>query len=190
MAVHPQPPPWTVEAYLEMERNSPIKHDYIDGHVYAMAGGSRRHSRISVNVTTLLDGLLSDGPCQVFNSDMKVHVDAKNYVYPDASVSCDQRDTTTDDADYISHPTLIVEVLSDDSTAGYDRGDKFNLLYKRIESLREYVLVDTQKIAVDVYRHNGDEPWSLQSYVAGDDVVLESLSKMAPIAAFYARVSL
>jgi Uma2 family endonuclease len=74
MAAHPQPPRWSVDAYLEMERGSPIKHDYLDGHVYAMAGGSRRHSRIGVNVTTVLGLLVRGGPYQVFNSDMKVRV--------------------------------------------------------------------------------------------------------------------
>ena len=190
MVARPQPPRWSVEAYLAMERGSPIKHDYIDGHVYAMAGGSRRHSRISVNVTTLLNVLLrgANSPCQVFNSDMKVHVDAKNYVYPDASVSCDARDVTDGEADYISHPIMVVEVLSDDSTAGYDRGDKFDLLYKQIEALQEYVLVDTQKMAIDVYRRAGAS-WSLQSFGPDDTVVLESISVSSPIAAFYERIT-
>lgn len=175
-----------------MERGSPIKHDYIDGHVYAMAGGSRRHSRIGANVTTLLNVLLrrANSPCQVFNSDMKVHVDARNYVYPDAAVSCDARDVADGDAvdtDYISHPILVVEVLSDDSTAGYDRGDKFDLLYKRIEALQEYVLVDTQKVAVDVYRR-ASESWSLQSFGPNETVMLQSIGVTSPIAAFYERV--
>lgn len=82
-----------------------------------------------------------------------------------------------------------MEVLPDDSTAGYDRGDKFNLLYKRLESLWEYVLVDTSKAAVDVYRRSGDS-WSLQSYGPFDDVVLESVASTIPIAAFYARIAL
>lgn len=82
-----------------------------------------------------------------------------------------------------------MEVLSDDSTAGYDRGDKFNLLYKRLELLREYVLVDTRRVAVDVYRRSGDV-WSLQSYGPGDDVVLESMASTIPIASFYERIAL
>jgi len=192
MVAHPQPPPWTVAAYLEMERGSPIKHEYIAGHVYAMAGGTRRHSRISVNVTTLFDLLLRDsgGPCQVFNSDMKVRVDARNYTYPDASVSCDPRDTADDEPSFISYPSLIVEVLSDDSTTGYDRGDKFNLLYQRIDALREYVLVETRKVAVEVYRRGAGETWVRQSYGPGDEVAFESIAGTIPIAAFYERVTL
>ncbi len=185
MVARPEPPRWSVEAYLEMERGSAVRHDYLDGHVYAMAGGSRRHSRIGVNVTTALNILLRGGPCQVFNSDMMVRIDAKNYVYPDASVSCDPSDTADDEAASISRPSLIVEILSDDSTAGYDRGDTFNLLYKRIETLREYVLVDTQRIAVDVHRRGTDEDWNVRSYVAGDEVSSESLDATIPIVAFY-----
>jgi len=192
MAAYPQPPLWAVDAYLEMERGSPIKHEYLDGHVYAMAGGTRRHSRIGVNVTTLLDLLLRDspGPCQAFNSDMMARVDARNYTYPDASVTCDPRDTADDEPSFISHPTLIVDVLSDDSTAGYDRGDKFTLLYQRIDALREYVLVETRTVAVDVYRGGAGQPWVRQTYGPGDDVVLESVAGTIPIAAFYERVVL
>ncbi len=105
-------------------------------------------------------------------------------------MSCDPRDTTDDEPASISHPALIVEVLSDDSTAGYDRGDKFNLLYKQIDTLREYVLVDTRRVAVDVYRRRGDGNWPLQSYGPGDIVVLESIAGTLPVAAFYERVAL
>jgi len=188
MAAHPQPPRWSVEAYLEMERGSTVRHEYIDGHVYATAGGSLRHSRVSVNVLAVLQSLLRGGPCQVFNSDMKVRVDENNFVYPDASVTCDARDTGDDGLTFISHPTLIVEVLSDDSTARYDRGDKFELLYKRIEELREYVLFDTRTMAVDLYRRSGDT-WSLQSYSAGYEIHLESIGATIPIAECYEGVS-
>ena len=189
MVAQPQPPRWTVEAYLEMERGSTIKHEYLDGHVYAMAGGSRRHSRISVNVTTQLDLILREGACQVYNSDMKVRIDARYYVYPDAAVSCDVRDTADGEPDSIRYPTVIVEVLSDDSTASYDRGDKFNLLYKRMETLQEYVLVDSQQIAVEVYRRTGED-WILHSYGNGDEMLLESIAAIIPVNALYQRAAL
>lgn len=190
MVAQPHPPRWTVEAYLEMERGSPIRHEYLDGHVYAMAGGTRNHSRIGVNVTALLNALVGDGPCQVFNSDMKVRVDARNYVYPDAAVSCDPRDTSDGEAAFISFPALIVEVLSDESTADYDRSDKFDLLYKRIETLREYVLVSARQVAVEVRRRGDDGCWEQRSYGPGESVPLESLAAAPSIAAFYARVAL
>lgn len=190
MVAHPQPPRWSVEAYLEMERGSSIKHDYLDGYVYAMAGGTRRHSRISVNVTTLLGLHLRGVRCQVFNSDMMVRVDARNYVYPDAAVSCDPRDTADDELSYISHPSVVVEVLSDDSTANYDRGDKFTLLYQRVEALREYVLVDTHNVAVELYRRQDDGSWPVQRYGPGDAVALESVAATIPIEAFYEGIAL
>jgi len=189
MVTQPQPPRWTVEEYLEMERGSPIKHEYLGGYVYAMAGGTRRHSRISVNVTGALNTLLRDNPCQVFNSDMMVRIDAANYVYPDASVSCDQRDLADGGLASISYPILIVEVLSEHSTAEYDRGDKFNLLYKRIETLQEYILVDPQRIAVEIYRRQADGSWPMQAYGAGEEMVLQSMRCALPIAAFYERLS-
>jgi Uma2 family endonuclease len=190
MVAHPQPPRWTVEAYLEMERGSPIRHEYLDGYVYAMAGGTRNHSRISVNVTSVLNSLVGDGPCQVFNSDMKVRVDARNYVYPDASVSCDPRDTVDGEADSISFPMLVVEVLSDESTAAYDRGDKFNVLYKRLAPLCEYVLVDAGAIAVEVRLRGADGGWESRSYGPGDTIPLRSLGAAPPVATFYARIML
>lgn len=190
MVARPQPPRWSVAAYLEMERGSPIKHDYLDGYVYARAGGTRRHSRISVNVTTLLGLHLRGGPCQVFNSDMMVRIDTRNYVYPDAAVSCDPRDTADGELAFISSPSLIVEVLSDDSTTNYDRGDKFTLLYQRVEALREYVLVDTRTVAVEVYRRHDDGSWPVQRYGPDDDVALESVAATMPIATFYEGVAL
>jgi Uma2 family endonuclease len=81
-------PHWTVEQYLEMERASPVRHEYIDGEVYALAGGTRAHSRLAANLITLLSVALGDGPCQTYSSDMRVQVTPERYVYPDLSVSC------------------------------------------------------------------------------------------------------
>jgi Uma2 family endonuclease len=185
MVAEPHPPRWRVEDYLEMERCSTVKHEYLDGYVYAMAGGTSRHSRISVNVTSLLNSHLRSGPCRVFNSDMRVRIDARNYVYPDAAVSCDPRDLEHDDAVFLSHPRLIVEVLSDDSTADYDRGDKFNLLYARLPDLQEYVLVETGSIGVEVRRHAGDGTWPSRRFGPDDTVILESIEGRFPIGEFY-----
>jgi Uma2 family endonuclease len=86
MIAQRQPPRWSADAYLEMERTSSIKHEFLDGHVYAMAGGTRRHSRISVNLTSLFNAQLRGTSGRTFNSDMKVRIDARLFVYPDASV--------------------------------------------------------------------------------------------------------
>ena len=137
----------SVEEYLESERHSAIKHEYVDGHVYAMAGGTRAHGVIAVNVTIALGNHLRGGPCRVYNSDVKVQLTETRYVYPDASVGCDERDRLDDDEDVVRYPPVVVEVLSS-STEAYDRGAKF-ALYRSSETLREYVLVST-----DVW------PWS------------------------------
>lgn len=185
MVAQPRPPRWRVEDYLEMERCSTVKHEFLDGYVYAMSGGTQRHSRIAVNVTTLLNVFLRGGPCRVFNSDMRVRIDQNNYVYPDAAVTCDPRDLADAGAVFLSHPRLVVEVLSEDSTAGYDRGDKFNLLYARLEELREYVLVETASIGVEVRRRTAEGTWPARRFGPGETVILESIEGRFPIDEFY-----
>ena len=89
---------WTVDEYLRLELESPVKHEYVDGHVYAMAGGTQAHSELGVVAVALLRTLVRGGPCRAFNSDLKVHVSPRIYFYPDASVSCDPRDRHTGEA--------------------------------------------------------------------------------------------
>jgi Uma2 family endonuclease len=120
-------PLWTVEQYLEMERWSPIRHEFIDGYVYAMAGGTQRHDRIARTITRLLEDHLEGGPCQVFSLNMRVRLaNEGDHVYADAAVTCDPRDVADDLSDYIRYPRLVVEVLSD-STEKHDRGATFDL---------------------------------------------------------------
>ena len=173
MAVNLETPLMSVEEYLESERHSAIKRGYVDGHVYAMAGGTRAHGVIAVNVTSLLRSALRGGPCRVYNSDVKVQLTETRYVYPDASVGCDERDRTSDDEDVVRYPTVVVEVLSP-STEAYDRGAKF-ALYRSSETLREYVLVSTDRQAVECYRRGANDLWTLYPFGAGDEVVLESI---------------
>src|SRR5579862_7605932 len=181
----PRPPRWRVEEYLEMERCSTVRHEFLDGYVYAMAGGTRRHSRLSVAATTLLHMRLRGQPCRVFNSHMRVRIDANNYVYPDVAVSCDARDLEDEEPVFIAHPRLIVEVLSEDSTAGYDQGDKFDLLYARLEDLREYVLVESVGAGVEVRRRTAQGAWANWRFGPGETVVLESIEGRFPIDEFY-----
>jgi Uma2 family endonuclease len=115
---------WTVDEYLRLELESPVKQECVDGHVYAMASGTQAHSELGVVAVALLRTLVRGGPCRAFNSDLKVHVSPRIYFYPDASVSCDPRDRHPD-AREIQYPTLVLEVTSP-STADYDRGAKFD----------------------------------------------------------------
>lgn len=174
---------WTVEQYLEMERGSPIRHELIDGRVYAMSGGDQRHSRVGLNLGAALADRLDGRPCQVFNTDMKVRLaNERDHLYPDASVTCDPRDLADDRADFIRHPCLVVEVLSD-STERYDRGAKFDL-YRGRGTPQEYVLVETQRRSVEV-RTRDDDTWTTVVYGPEGDVTLRSLDLAIPIEAFY-----
>jgi Uma2 family endonuclease len=177
----------SVEDYLTLERTSvEARYEFIDGYVYMLAGGTADHSTISINVTSLLNNLLRSSPCRVYNSDLKVRLSQRRYVYPDASVSCDQCDRGS--IDIVQFPRLIVEVLSS-STEAYDRGRKF-AFYRACPTVQEYVLVDTQRQAVEVYQRKADTLWMLHPFEPGDQVELASLSLSFPIAALYEYVTL
>src|SRR5579871_6604206 len=182
-------PQWTVEQYLAMERESSVKHELIDGYVYAMAGGTRRHDRLARNITRLLDELLEDGPCQVYTLNMKVRLaNERDHVYPDASVTCDARDLVDDEADYISYPRLIVEVLSP-STEMHDRGAKFDL-YRGRETFQEYVLIETEQRMCEVRTRDSAGSWTTVIYGPEDDLVLSSLHLSVSMATLYRGINL
>ena len=172
-------PKLTPEDYFAWEERQELKHEYLDGEVYAMSGGTLNHSEIAVNFVSMLRAHLRDSGCRVLNSDARVNIQAStNYVYPDASVTCDERDRTN--TQFIANPCLIVEVLSD-STEAYDRGDKF-AMYRRSTSLKEYVLVSSNKIAIELFRKDESFAalpsrgrWDIINYTAGDTVELESV---------------
>jgi Uma2 family endonuclease len=166
-------PKLTPVEYLDWEEQQELRYEYLNGEVYAMTGGTMNHSQIAGTFITLLNIHLRNSGCRVLNSDAKVQIAVSNdYIYPDVSVTCDERDKTA--TKFICHPCLIVEVLSP-STAAYDRRDKFNL-YRRSDSLQDYVLVDTQKIEIDIYSKNDRGRWEIMSYAAGDSIELTSIN--------------
>lgn len=183
MVAHPTPPPMSVEEYLELEENSTVKHEYIDGHVYAIAGGTVDHGAIAVNAVAFLRPLLRGGPCRVYNSDVKVRLGPRRFVYPDVSVSCDERDRANGRATFINHPRLVVEVLSP-TTSGYDRGDKF-AMYRAVASFDEYVLINAEQPAVEVRTRRADSAWQQTPIGPEEDVFLSSIGAHVPIAVFY-----
>lgn len=179
-------PRFTPEEYFGWEEQQEVKHEYFDGEVYAMSGGSPNHSEIAVNLTTLLRNHLDDSDCRVLNSDARIKIQAsEKYVYPDASVTCDERDR--DKPQFISHPCLILEVLSP-STEAYDRGNKFEL-YRRSDSLREYVLVSADKIAIDLHRRDDNGEWKSIYYRSNDTVELGSIGLTFPVEKVYRGIS-
>jgi Uma2 family endonuclease len=175
-------PRFTPEEYFAWEEQQQCRHEYIDGEIYAMTGGTLNHSEIAMNFGFLLKAHLRGGGCRVLNSDARVNIlRSTDYVYPDISVTCDERDKTT--SQYITYPCLIVEVLSP-STEAYDRGNKFRM-YRRNLSLRDYVLVDTKEMAVEIYHQEEDNKWDILNYNAGDLVELKSVDLMVSIEQIY-----
>jgi Uma2 family endonuclease len=175
------------EEYLEGEKVSEIKHEYIDGQVYAMAGASDAHVTVSMNVSMLLRNHLRGSDCRVYMADMKAQIDLINrYFYPDVMVTCDTQDK---EFEYFkSHPSLIIEVLSE-STEGYDRGKKF-ASYRHLESLQEYVLISQDRMSVECFRRNDEGHWVLYPYGEGEEVHLASVDFRCAIAQIYEDVLL
>lgn len=146
------------EEYLAIERKAEYKSEYIDGVMYAMAGGSERHNIIVANLIISTGLQLRDRPCRVYPSDLKVRVpNSKKLFYPDVSIVCGETMYDDEHKDIMLNPVLILEVLSD-TTAGLDRGKKF-LSYQQIESLQEYVLVGQDEILVEKYERQKNETW-------------------------------
>lgn len=175
------------EDYLTAEAASPIKHEYRDGEVYAMAGGTDAHVTIALNVWALLRGHLRGQGCRAYALDMKARVETLNcYYYPDVMVTCDDRDRAN--TTFKQHPCLIVEVLSE-STEAFDRGDKF-ADYRHLDSLQEYVVISQTRQQVEVFRRNDEGLWVLHPYGEGDRVTLTSVGWDGAIAEIYEAVDL
>jgi Uma2 family endonuclease len=176
---------YTPEEYLALERNAEFRSEYIDGRIVAMTGARRPHVVIVSNLDREIGTRLLDTPCEIYPTDMKVKVESSGrYVYPDLSVSCDPR-FEDGRSDVLLNPLLIIEVLSE-STEKYDRGEKF-VHYRRIDALREYVLVSQKECLVERYVREGDF-WRFTSV---DDLegslVLASLDLEIPLRRVYAK---
>jgi Uma2 family endonuclease len=175
----------TVEDYLAAEEQSEVRHEYLGGLVYAMAGETRDHNRIVGNLYRKLSDHLRDGPCQLYMSDVRVNFDLKRdeyYYYPDLVVTCDKRD---DHPRFIRFPRIIIEVLSP-STERVDKREKF-FAYTTVESLEEYVLVAQDAREVIIARRANE--WR-KEVVSGPEAVatLASLGCMLPLSAIYEGV--
>ncbi|MFT4243655.1 MAG: Uma2 family endonuclease [Acidovorax sp.] len=173
------------EAYLAWEAEQTEKHEYANGEVFAMSGALENHVTVALNVAIALRSHLRGGPCSVFISDMKLHVQADDaFYYPDVFVTCAESDRA--ESRHKSTPSLVVEVLSS-STAAYDRGAKF-ASYRKLPSLREYVLIDPERLSVDLFRRGDDGHWVLHPFVAGERVEFSSVGLALPIEDLYEDV--
>lgn len=174
------------QEYLEAEKMSEVKHEYIAGYVYAMAGASKNHSLIIKNVLYGLENILRQikSPCKIFSSDMKIkeNVTRTQYFYPDVVVVCD---TSHDDSEYYTNsPVIIVEVLSS-STRIKDKTSK-KLAYFNIPTLQEYVLIEQDCCEITVFRKNED--WRPMFYFLGDFITFESIDVTLSVEDIYYQV--
>ncbi|KYF76680.1 hypothetical protein BE20_02830 [Sorangium cellulosum] len=165
---------WTYAEYLDQERASPTKHEFLNGEIFAMAGGTPEHARLCLSVGAELRAHLRGRPCVVYSSDLRVRVQATGLsTYPDVSVVWSRLECDPEDTAAALNPIVLIEVLSDSSEA-YDRGQKF-AHYRCIPSLREYVLVSQHEPRIEVFHRNEDGSWTLREARAGEGAELQAI---------------
>ncbi|MBK8626855.1 MAG: Uma2 family endonuclease [Saprospiraceae bacterium] len=178
----------SAEQYLETERIALEKHEYYQGEIFAMSGASFRHNQIFKNTYIKLGMKLAGKPCQPYGSDLRIHIPSNTlYTYPDISIICGKPEMTDTIKDTITNPSVIIEILSK-STYDYDKGQKFTL-YRDIESLKEYILIDSISVRVEHYSKNEDGSWTLKDYRTIDDkVIIETIASDLLLSDIYADV--
>lgn len=172
--------------YLEFERQSDFRHEYVDGEVFAMAGASDEHNLIVASITIAIGVQLRGGNCKIYSSDMRVRT-AHSYYYPDVMVVCGERILAAETPEALLNPTLIIEVLSP-STEGYDRGKKFDA-FQKIESLQEYILVVQTKARVERFVRSEAKKWSYEAFEGLDaSLELKSINARLKLSEVYEQV--
>jgi Uma2 family endonuclease len=183
MALGKKEPRISVEEYLEREKDGSVRHEYVDGRIFAMSGASLRHSLIINNVSRWLAARAGDG-CNVFTNDAKVKVGTSAYYYPDIVMTCSELPQN----EYVCpEPLLLIEVLSP-STEQIDRREKL-LAYQRISSVKEYVIVAQDQVLLEVYRWQQDGELEHETLTDGDDLRLTSTGADLPLSEIYRGVS-
>jgi Uma2 family endonuclease len=174
----------SVEDYLESEKFSPVKREFVEGEVYAMAGASDNHNRIVRNFVASLENHLRDSPCETFFGDIKVQVTKNVYYYPDVLVSCEEN---PENPYFRNQPILIIEVTSP-STKHIDRREKL-LFYQQMPSVQEYVIVDQKKMNVEVHRRQPNGGWITYYFNEPRETVeFASVELSLPLTEIYRRV--
>jgi len=178
------------EEYLERERKAEYKSEYFNGEIFAMAGATETHNLLAMSAAALIYGQFLRRNCRVYGSDMRVNVSATGlYTYPDVSAVCGEPQFLDDRDDTLLNPALIVEVLSV-STEAYDRGRKFDH-YRSVPSLKQYVLVASDRVHVDVFTRDTVGRWVLSSFEApGDEIELDSIECRLLISGLYDKTGL
>lgn len=154
---------FTEKEYLDSERLALDKHEFYKGDIFAMSGASISHNIIAMNCYIDLGTKLKGKNCMPFGSDLRIHIPKNTlYTYPDISIICGEIEKTDDKFDTVTNPSVIIEILSE-STKNYDKGGKFTL-YRDIESLKEYILIDSEAVMVEKFIKNSDNSWQLTEY--------------------------
>lgn len=165
---------YTWAEYLAFEETSNVKHEYLDGEIYGMAGGSPEHAALSVAVASALQAGLRGGPCRVYSSDLRIRVAATGLgTYPDVSVVCGELERDPENRDTVTNPALLVEVLSP-STEHYDRGEKLEH-YQQIPALRAVLLVAQDERRIELRQRADDGSWQSVAAAGGGEIEIASL---------------
>lgn len=176
---------YTQEEYLAFERESTERHEYYRGEIFNMSGASYEHNLIEDNIRGELHNFLKGKNCRSLGSNLRVHVKENTfYTYPDVLIVCGEPKFLDNTFDTLLNPAVLIEILSP-STANYDKGVKFEL-YRDIESLQEYVLINSTKVHVELYQRNIDQSWILTEYkLMNDSFELKSIGKPMPLKDIY-----
>ena len=189
MAQAPQTPPYiSAQEYLELEQAADNKHEYLDGEILAIAGASDAHVKVTGNTFSLLKSHLRGSGCSTYIADMKLRIGQDDvFFYPDVMVCCDPADQLPKQDLVKNNPKLLIEVLSP-STEAFDRGKKF-MLYRKLPSLEEYLLIDPRAYYVELFRKENDIQWSLTAVEGADSLLnLKSLEFTCALGDLYEDV--
>ena len=175
--------------YLALERSTDLRYEWVDGVAYAMAGGSPAHSLLCSRILVELARILGEGPCNAYTSDLKIRPRKIRFAsYADVAVVCGEVETHEDDPNAILNPTVLVEVLSD-STESWDRTGKFKR-YRKLETLRDYVLVSQHELSVEVYSRGASGVWELREAGEGESAPLSAFPDGLDVDRVYRGVTL
>lgn len=178
----------TTEDYLENEKHSNVRHEYVDGQIFAMSGSSQEHNLIATNIIALLRPHLRGSSCRSFVSDMKVKIETNTqradfFYYPDVVVTCNSQDK---ERFFLTTPCLIIEILSPSTQATDKREKRIN--YQSLESSQEYVLISQDEVGLEVYRRDDSNIWQMETLGKKDNLQLSSVGLTWTMAEIYEDV--
>jgi len=175
---------YTLKEYLELEEVARVRHEFYQGEIYAMAGGTPEHAAMAAAITAILGRQVDPKSCRVYSSDLRVRVLATGLAtYPDVTLICGRSERDPESATHVTNPILVVEVLSR-GTADYDRGEKLEH-YRQIPSLQGVVLVDHETERIDLWART-DGSWSVRTFGAGEVVPLAMVNATLSVDDVYA----